>query len=329
MKSFLITTATALMATSASAFAPTSGSVTTSTALKQSINYAGGPPGAPQAQASPVYDATDDTLMNMFPTDIPMRKMQGGGTVRTWDIPPEAERLSYYIRTNGRPLKAMVELWVGPIRRIHSVNIESEDGDESPYRAMLKFKPGTKTLKISTTTGSKEFPLEFLVPKSPLRPDDGRNLVGHAKSVWFIRPPKVTVQGGSTEGGGGSVRYFTIPDHVDSSQVVLWSRDIGKRTVKCKIEVLQGPNSVRQLYDLHCGGSTQPYHAIIPTPGPGWTIRIIATNYMEFPFEAVVTPYEQFQDAQGGFNSAGPQSYDLGSGDWHGSDRTTAGAQRW
>ena len=39
-----------------------------------------------------------------------MRKMQGGGTVRTWDIPPEAERLSYYIRTNGRPLKAMVEL---------------------------------------------------------------------------------------------------------------------------------------------------------------------------------------------------------------------------
>lgn len=45
-----------------------------------------------------------------FPTDIPMRKMQGGGTVRTWDIPPEAERLSYYIRTNGRPLKALVEL---------------------------------------------------------------------------------------------------------------------------------------------------------------------------------------------------------------------------
>ena len=48
--------------------------------------------------------------LQQFPTDIPMRKMQGGGTVRTWDIPPEAERLSYYIRTNGRPLKALVEL---------------------------------------------------------------------------------------------------------------------------------------------------------------------------------------------------------------------------
>jgi len=323
----LLITATALMATSALAFAPTTGNSVPSTALKQSINYAGGPPGAPQAQASAGFDTTDDTLMNMFPTDIPMRKMQGGGTVRTWDIPPEAERLSYYIRTNGRPLKAMVELWVGPIRRIHSVNIESEDGDESPYRAMLKFKPGTKTLKISTT-GSHEFPLEFgaEVPNAARMEETWA-----ATQKVFDSNDKVTVQGGSTEGGGGSVRYFTIPDHVDSSQVVLWSRDIGKRTVKCKIEVLQGPNSVRQLYDLHCGGSTQPYHAIIPTPGPGWTIRIIATNYMEFPFEAVVTPYESYNgDMNGaGFNSGNPQSYDLGSGDWHGSDRTTAGAQRW
>ena len=258
--------------------------------------------------------------------------MQGGGTVRTWDIPADAERLSYYIRTNGRPLKAMVELvrscccyflfvvcfgcwyrfflfhshsffllsqhnitiqynlqWVGPIRRIHSVNIESEDGQQTPYRAMLKFKPGTKTLKISTT-GSHEFPLEFgaEVPNANRMKDTWA-----ATQKVFDVNPKVTIQGGSTEGGGGCVRYFNIPDDVETTQLVLWSRDVGKRTVKCKIEVLQGPNSVRQLYDLHCGGSTQPYHAVIPTPGPGWTIRIMAVNYMEFPFEAVVEPYEK------------------------------------
>jgi hypothetical protein len=243
--------------------------------------------------------------MNMFPTDIPMRKMQGGGTVRTWDIPPDAERLSYYIRTNGRPLKALVELWVGPIRRIHSVNIESEDGDATPYRAMLKFKPGTKTLKISTT-GSHEFPLEFgaEVPNA-----------NRMKETWaatqkvFDTSPKTTVQGGSTEGGGGSIRYFNIPDDVETTQIVLWSRDIGKRTVKAKIEVLSGPNSVRQLYELHCGGSTQPYHAIIPTPGPDSTIRIIATNYMEFPFHAVVTPYEVAGDVYDDYGQSGPMYF--------------------
>mmetsp|Transcript_11908 Transcript_11908/g.30213 ORF Transcript_11908/g.30213 Transcript_11908/m.30213 type:complete len:307 (+) Transcript_11908:174-1094(+) len=287
------------MMASASAFAPSS-KVPTTTALNQAIDYnpnLGGPTSS---------DPVDQTLMNMFPTDIPMRKMQGGGTVRTWDIPPEAERLSYYIRTNGRPLKALVELWVGPIRRIHSVNIENEDGDMNQFRAMLKFKPGTKTLKISTT-GSHEFPLEFgaEVPNA-----------NRMKETWaatqkvFDTSPKTTVQGGSTEGGGGSIRYFNIPDDVETTQMVLWSRDLGKRTVKAKIEVLSGPNSVRQLYELHCGGSTQPYHCVIPTPGPGWTIRVIATNYMEFPFHAVVTPYEVLGDGFG-YND---QSYDLGNG---------------
>jgi len=286
------------MMASASAFAPSSKAPTT-TALNQAIDY------NPSLGGATSSDPVDQTLMSMFPTDIPMRKMQGGGTVRTWDIPPDAERLSYYIRTNGRPLKALVELWVGPIRRIHSVNIESEDGDATPYRAMLKFKPGTKTLKISTT-GSHEFPLEFgaEVPNA-----------NRMKETWaatqkvFDTSPKTTVQGGSTEGGGGSIRYFNIPDDVETTQIVLWSRDIGKRTVKAKIEVLSGPNSVRQLYELHCGGSTQPYHAVIPTPGPDSTIRIIATNYMEFPFHAVVTPYEVAGDVYDDYGQSGPMYF--------------------
>lgn len=178
----------------------------------------------------------------------------------------------------------------------------------TPFRAMLKFKPGTKTLKISTT-GSHEFPLEFgaEVPNA-----------NRMKETWaatqkvFDTSPKTTVQGGSTEGGGGSIRYFNIPDDVETTQLVLWSRDLGKRTVKAKIEVLSGPNSVRQLYELHCGGSTQPYHCVIPTPGPGWTIRVIATNYMEFPFHAVVTPYEVLGDDFGYNNPS--QSYELGNG---------------
>lgn len=285
----------ATMAT-ASAFAP-SGKASTTTALNQAIDY------NPNLGGATSSDPVDQTLMNMFPTDIPMRKMQGGGTVRTWDIPPGAERLSYYIRTNGRPLKALVELWVGPIRRIHSVNIESEDGDMTPFRAMLKFKPGTKTLKISTT-GSHEFPLEFgaEVPNAARMQETWA-----ATQKVFDSSPKTTVQGGSTEGGGGSIRYFNIPDDVETTQMVLWSRDLGKRTVKARIEVLSGPNSVRQNYELHCGGSTQPYHCVIPTPGPGWTIRVIATNYMEFPFHAVVTPYEALGDS--GYNDA----YDVGS----------------
>jgi hypothetical protein len=103
----------ALLVASATGFVPLHSGVRSSTL--QSINSVPGgwdPMGAagPPLPVAEDVDPVDITLANMFPTDIPMRKMQGGGTVRTWDIPPEAERLYYYIRTNGRPLKAMVEL---------------------------------------------------------------------------------------------------------------------------------------------------------------------------------------------------------------------------
>jgi hypothetical protein len=48
----------------------------------------------------------------MFSADIPMKRIEGGGTVRTWDIPIDTERLQYVLETNGRPLKAKVELYV-------------------------------------------------------------------------------------------------------------------------------------------------------------------------------------------------------------------------
>ena len=88
---------------SVSGFAPSSGKATTSTALKSS--YAPGGEASwqmPPAAAGPSGD--------FFPLDIPMKRIEGGGSVRTWDIPPETERLQYVVETNGRPLKAKVEL---------------------------------------------------------------------------------------------------------------------------------------------------------------------------------------------------------------------------
>lgn len=52
-----------------------------------------------------------------FPSDMELVRMEGGNTVRTWKIPHEAERAQIYIETNGRPLKATVQL-VSTIRSL-------------------------------------------------------------------------------------------------------------------------------------------------------------------------------------------------------------------
>ena len=93
-----------LFVASATAFAP-NGAKQSNTALNVQPWQAGGP----SALGSPGGSSGG---FEMFSPDIPMKRIEGGGTVRTWDIPLETERLQYVLETNGRPLKAKVELYV-------------------------------------------------------------------------------------------------------------------------------------------------------------------------------------------------------------------------
>jgi len=278
-----------LLAASVAAFAPNAGTPS-STALNVGQNWqAGGPPqlGAPGGAPSGGFE--------MFSPDIPMKRIEGGGTVRTWDIPLETERLQYVLETNGRPLKAKVELWEGPVRLLHSMDVNLEDGSQTPFKGMLAFPKGPKALKISTT-GSQEFPCTFGAEVPSF--DRTKQLVDFQNDVWNSNP-KHTMQGTVQEGGLGAVKAFPISDNIESVQIMWWSKDTGKRSCKSKIEVLQGPNSIRQVYDLHCEGSTQPYHAIIETPGPGWTVRMWSKSPMEYPHEIVVEPHTVADSADG------------------------------
>merc|ERR1719223_2530853 len=120
-----------ILVASASAFAPSAGnSSPSSTALNVGQNWQAGGPPALGGPSSP---------FQMFSPDIPMKRIEGGGTVRTWDIPLETERLQYVLETNGRPLKAKVELWEGPVRLLHSMDVNLEDGSQTPFKGMLAF----------------------------------------------------------------------------------------------------------------------------------------------------------------------------------------------
>ena len=186
--------------------------------------------------------------------------------------------------------------WEGPIRLLHSMDINLEDGAQTPFRGMLAFPKGPKSLRIATT-GSQEFPCTFGAEV----PSVGRTnqLIDYQMDVWESNP-KHTMQGTVQEGGLGAVKAFPISDNIESVQIMWWSKDTGKRAAKSKIEVLQGPNSIRQVFDMHCEGTTQPYHAIIETPGTGWTIRMWSKAPLEYPHEIVVEPHTVADDGMMG-----------------------------
>ena len=248
------------------------------------------PPSSPWSGGASLPSSSAYDELGMFPLDLqPTERIEGGNTIRTYKLPLESERLQYVVSSNGRPLKAQVQLWLGPLRNTHTLSIDSEDGRMTPVRATLKFKKGNPTLRITTTAG-QEFPA--IVGFRQCSDERNEELAAITQKVWDSAE-KVLVQGGAIDPpGGGAVRIIPVPANVKAVQVLLWSTNTGKKSLKAKIEVLHGPNNPKQTYDLQCGGGSQPYHAIFQTPGENSQIRIINKKFVEDGlFEVAVVPY--------------------------------------
>jgi hypothetical protein len=221
-----------------------------------------------------------------------METLQGGKTIRTYKMPPGTLRAQYMLRTNGRPLKAKVEVFIGPARTTHTCNVDSMNGKESPVRGTIQFKKDVDPMLRITTTGPSTFPVEVgLTVPSPVRSEE---LAAITTETFDTAPVKMLSQGGTAPNDNvGSVRSFEVPADVDAVQLVTWSRDVGKKSLKARVEVLKGPNSQRQTIYLQCGGSTQPWHGVIETPGAGWIIRVRNLKYIEDGhFEVAMSPYD-------------------------------------
>ncbi len=221
-------------------------------------------------------------------------RIEGGKTLKTFKMPDYAERVQYILKSpNGRPVKAKVELWIGPIRCVHEMIYDCMNGGNFPLRATLKFKKLSPVLKISGD-GDFEFPIVcgVFVPS----PEESKAIGDYCeKDMFYNAPMKEAVQGGqdwSKSGGGGAIKSFPLDPSWDKVQIMVWSKDVGKKSFKTNIEVLQGPNNAKQHINLRCGGSTQPYHAVIDTPGSDWMIRCNSKKYLEDgKFEIAVAPF--------------------------------------
>jgi hypothetical protein len=232
--------------------------------------------------ASPASDK-----MMMTPT-FQMERIEGGGRVQTYNMPNWADRCQMIFSTTGRPLKANVELMLGPTRTTHQLKLDIEDGRLTPYQATLKFKKNQQVLRI--TSRESEYPILFglLVPP----PELAEELEANTEKVWASTDQKARIQGGSVGGAGGAREYWTIPPNVKSVQVLVWTKDVGKKSLKVTINVFQGADNVKQKIFLQCGGGSQPYHAVVQTPAGG-VIGVTNEKFMEDGLmEIAFVPYE-------------------------------------
>eukprot|EP00534_Pseudo-nitzschia_fraudulenta_P001681 CAMPEP_0201119078 /NCGR_PEP_ID=MMETSP0850-20130426/3276_1 /ASSEMBLY_ACC=CAM_ASM_000622 /TAXON_ID=183588 /ORGANISM="Pseudo-nitzschia fraudulenta, Strain WWA7" /LENGTH=314 /DNA_ID=CAMNT_0047384659 /DNA_START=77 /DNA_END=1021 /DNA_ORIENTATION=+ len=297
----------ASMATSASAFAPSSLSVSSSSSALRSFTFdpnggAGGsqvpppPPtipqesfSAPPSRESPI----DDDFLRKAPT---ARRIQGD-TLKTWDFENlNTKRVQVGAKGNGgRPMHTRIEYWHTPSYIPFQVTAYSEDGLLRPIDCIIETPKHPKSIAMFNTA-SQQMPFDAAV-------DDTR----------MIAPYDAVAKGPNAAHcdvvqGGGMVKYYSFDSEVESIQVYIRSPEYN---MKAKLELTTGPNSVRQTYEVYCSsGYKTPFYAVIQTPGhEATTLRVINQNSVEFPFDAYVLPYDV-----GGAGADGPD--DFGSLQW-------------
>lgn len=197
-----------------------------------------------------------------------------GGSLRTWSFPTASvERVQVLLKTEGRPLNANVDLWQGPDNTPQKMGVYLEDGNVRPFTCVIETPRDQNTVAIRNT-GQMEFPLSAFVEAAPGSAD-------LAKALAEAVSPE-TVQ-------GGALKTYSFAPAVESVQVLLQTDG---RPLNSRIELLQGPNNIKQVIELYTeDGMARPFFVVLETPGVGNVVRLLNTSPVEFPMAARVEPY--------------------------------------
>eukprot|EP00531_Pseudo-nitzschia_arenysensis_P019131 CAMPEP_0116130710 /NCGR_PEP_ID=MMETSP0329-20121206/8624_1 /TAXON_ID=697910 /ORGANISM="Pseudo-nitzschia arenysensis, Strain B593" /LENGTH=318 /DNA_ID=CAMNT_0003625105 /DNA_START=220 /DNA_END=1176 /DNA_ORIENTATION=- len=198
-----------------------------------------------------------------------------GGALKTWSFPdPNVDSVQVFMKTEGTPLTANVELWHGPDSTPHKMAVYLEDGDFRPFSAVIatpRFNANSVSIRNTQTL---EYPIEAAVEPDYESLDEITRNIGEDV-------PKVMQ--------GGAIHTVPFPPSVASVAVLL--RTDG-RPLNARLELLQGPNNNKQVVEVYTeDGIEHPFFAVIETPGIGNVVRIVNTGTVEFPITAVVEPY--------------------------------------
>jgi len=124
------------------------------------------------------------------------------------------------------------------------LEIAIKNGQVTPIHGTLKFKKGTKVITICTSK-APEHPVSACI-FIPL-PNCSKQITEMVETLWNDNI-KTKVQGGMVlpngKVGNGAVHYFTIPAGIKAVQIKYWSKEMGKKSLKAKMEILQGHRTI-------------------------------------------------------------------------------------
>ena len=215
-----------------------------------------------------------------------------GESRKTWKFPDiDKKVVQVVMKTEGRPVQAVSELWVGPDYIPVKLKCYSEDGLVRPIQTVLATRNKVANVEIRNTAG-------YMMPLS--------GSAAYAEAPLLTVREDVAAKSKGRRVEGGAVHTVALDGKVGQVQVMLNTE--GKQ-LSARVELLTGPNNIKQFFEIFTNnGSLNSLYVVFNTPGTGSVVRIVNTNTIEFPLTSYIEPYSMKADLKKA------EQFDVGGG---------------
>jgi hypothetical protein len=257
----------------------------------------------PQQQSHELQTEILAEVKDIWDTSAPIA-VHGCQSLRTWKLKSkQMSSVQVLLRTEGRPLNANVDVWYGPDNTPFKLSLYVEDGNERPFSAIIATPHSSfgSTVAVRNTAETMEFPLQACVQadfsgyidqqqrqqesyhNSASSDTNYMTLSTLPRQLWERTMKRKTVQ------GNGAVYVQAYGPEVDKVEILLTTE---MRPLNARIEVLQGPNNIKQVMEVFSeDGQSRPFYCVLETPGTGNVIRVVNTADLEFPMDVCIGPF--------------------------------------
>uniref|UniRef100_A0A7S2WE04 Uncharacterized protein n=1 Tax=Eucampia antarctica TaxID=49252 RepID=A0A7S2WE04_9STRA len=204
-----------------------------------------------------------------------LRRVQGTSRTTIEFNDPSQEVAQVYMASEGRPIKADCQVWIGPDWTPMKLSVYSEDGKLRPVQTLVGTRFQNANIDVNNS-GNSAFPLMAGGKYASLDQVKTRaEILGSGLSRYI-------------EGGAIYSKAIT-----GSSTKVLVVLHTDTRQLNAKVELLCGPNNIKQEYEIFTNnGELNSLYILFNTPDFGTTVRVKNLAPHEFPCKAYIVPQE-------------------------------------
>ena len=190
-----------------------------------------------------------------------------GKTRKTWSFKDlSKDRVQVAVTSEGRPVNADIELWLGPDWTPFTLKAYSEDGKLRPIQTLVGTRNKEAMIEVRNT-GEYEFPFSAAS--------------NYAAGAMATVPTELSKGPGERVDGAGALRSFPIDPNTKQLEVVL---NTDGRQLNARIELLNAPNNPKQTFEVFTNnGELNSLCVCFEVPDAGSTVRIVNLAPVEFP----------------------------------------------